>query len=85
MMEIDVPTAFVGRTLRELDVRRRHGVQVLLVRRERAGTEREEVVPDGETRIRSADRLVLLGREDRIARFRRRPSSALRQAPERGD
>jgi CIC family chloride channel protein len=71
MMEIDVPTAFVGRTLRELDVRSRHGIQVLLIRRARPGEpDRTEIVPDGDTRIEAADRLVLLGREEWIGRFR---------------
>jgi CIC family chloride channel protein len=71
MLETDAPTAFVGRTLRELEVRRRYGVQVLLVRRQSPGTtEWSDLVPDGDTRVEPFDRVVLLGRAPEVQRFR---------------
>ena len=73
MIEIDAPGAFVERALRELDVRARHGVQVLLIKRlAKAGShERFEVVPGPETVVLRGDRLVLMGQADDLDRLKR--------------
>lgn len=71
LLEVDAPTAFVGRSLQRLAVRSRYGVQVLLVRRRAPDSEDvREIVPEGSTRIEPGDRLVLLGPRDAVARFR---------------
>jgi CIC family chloride channel protein len=71
MAEMDAPTRCAGRTIGELGIRSRYGVQVLLIRR---APEREavrlEVVPGPETVVRPGDRLVLVGRAHDLARFR---------------
>jgi Trk K+ transport system NAD-binding subunit len=72
LLEIDAPAGFVGRTLEELAVRSRHGVQVLLVRRrDRESGGIHELAAQASTRIGPGDRLVLLGPRDAIGRFRR--------------
>lgn len=71
MIEVDVPAGFIGRSLRSLDVRTRWGVQVLLVRRPVQGADgRRDLVPDGETVLKPGDRLVMLGPDQAVARFR---------------
>ena len=55
---MQAPHAFHGRTLAALDVARRSGVQVLLVRRHGASTPR---VPKAADRIEVGDRLVVAG------------------------
>jgi CIC family chloride channel protein len=57
--ERPAPRAFEGRTLAELDLRKRGGVQVLLIRSR--GSRRAIRVPAPEDRIRSGDHLVLAG------------------------
>lgn len=72
LMEVDAPAGFVGRSLQELAVRPRYGVQILLIRRR--ASDREEpwdMVPEGSTRIEPGDRLVLLGPERAVTGFRR--------------
>lgn len=80
LLEVDAPAGWVGRTLEELAVRSRYGVQVLLVRRtgpgagggagEDGATGRREIVPEGSTRVQPGDRLVLLGPRGAVGRLR---------------
>lgn len=58
LQELQAPAAFHGRTLAELDVARRSGVQVLLVRRHGDSNPR---VPQAAERIEMGDRLVVAG------------------------
>jgi trk system potassium uptake protein len=65
LAEVEVPSAFVGKTLVELDVRRRHGVTVVAIRREgqvRASIRRDE-------RFRDGDVMLVIGAADRIRRL----------------
>ncbi len=65
LAEVEVPSAFVGRTLVELDVRRRHGVTVVAIRRE--GQVRASVRQD--ERFRDGDVMLVIGAADRIRRL----------------
>lgn len=66
--EVAPPGSFVGRTLAELDLRKRLGVQVLAVRE--ALTEEVRVNPDPDFRIKESDALLVLGRNEDLARLR---------------
>jgi len=72
MAELDAPGAFLGRTLRELDVRARFGVQVLLIHRPKPATAGAsvDILTEPDTQVRRGDRLVVLAREDDLARLR---------------
>jgi len=63
IFEIKAPASLVGRSLRELDLRRRYGVNVLVIKRG------EELVvnPSADERISESDVLLVLGSEDKIA------------------
>lgn len=67
MTEIEAPGEFVGRSIRELDVRSRFDVHVLLLRR-RSGGRETELVPGPDTAVELNDRLVVMGRPDGIRR-----------------
>jgi CIC family chloride channel protein len=67
VQELEAPLAFHGRTLRELDVRVRHGVQVVLVRSpHEADATRRVRVPSSNDRIRPGDLLVVAGPKDAV-------------------
>jgi CIC family chloride channel protein len=67
VQEIDAPLAFHGRTLRELDVRVRHGVQVILLRSPAEADPAHRVrVPSATDRVRPGDTLVVAGRKDAV-------------------
>jgi chloride channel protein, CIC family len=60
--ELPAPRELFGRSLRELDLRRQRGVEVLFIRRRTAGGEEPEVrLPEADERIGEGDALVLAG------------------------
>jgi CIC family chloride channel protein len=65
VVSVPVPPTWVGRSLRELDARQRHGVSVLAVRAAQDG-ERSWSVPDPDRRLAPGDVLLLAGPADRV-------------------
>ncbi len=61
------PTAFIGKTLRELNMINRFGVQVLAIKK--AGPVRYEMIPTGEYSLAPSDRMVILGPEGALDDF----------------
>jgi len=71
VQEIDAPLAFAGHTLRELDVRVRHGVQVVLIRSpQEPDATRRVRVPSSTDRVREGDRLILAGPKEAVEALR---------------
>lgn len=66
VQEILVPSRFLGRSLRELDLRSRRGVQVLLLRRPRAGGDAAIRVPGPEDRLEAGEKLVVAGPKEAV-------------------
>lgn len=72
LLEVEAPVEFVGTSLGALDVRARHGVEVLLIWRPAAGDgPGETIMASAQTRIMSGDRLLLFGRRERLETFLR--------------
>ncbi|MBM4117143.1 TrkA family potassium uptake protein [bacterium] len=73
LRDIDVPKAFVGKTIGELQLRRRHGLAVLAVRRislaEGKSERRVFPVPDGDLRFAAGDRLSVIASNEDFARL----------------
>lgn len=67
VVESRLPTAFAGRTLAEIGLRRRFGVLVIAVRRQDG--QDVEFLPGADFELHSGDRLVLIGREGDLARL----------------
>lgn len=61
LVEFDVPAHLVGKTLVELDLRRKHGIQAILLKR---GEHR--IVPGPDTRLETGDILLLAGETGRV-------------------
>jgi trk system potassium uptake protein TrkA len=62
IFEIKAPRSLVGKSLREMDLRRRYGVNVLVIRR----GDRLIVNPSAEERIEADDVLLVLGSEEKV-------------------
>jgi trk system potassium uptake protein len=60
--KIRVPTAYVGRTLGDVDLRGRFGLAPVAIRRGRKVT----VIPHRDERLGASDELILLGRDDHL-------------------
>jgi len=74
MAQVEAPHAFVGHTLKELDLRARDGIAVLLIRRptDQEGGFRTEVVPGPDTIVEKGDSLVVVGLGEAVQRLGRR-------------
>ena len=81
IVEIVSPPDFVGKSLRELDVRARHGVNVIAIKRkirslstkgEAKEEEKIEVTPEADEIIRDKDVLVIIGPNDKIERLKKK-------------
>jgi len=64
--ELTAPASFHGKTLRELNLRSRWGITVLLLKR--AGEGGMLVSPDGDTQIFPGDTMVVFGKEEDLKR-----------------
>ncbi|MBL7158711.1 MAG: TrkA family potassium uptake protein [Candidatus Omnitrophica bacterium] len=76
--ELIPPKDFIGRSLRELDIRAKYGVNVIAVRRKipsSSGEKDEDILnvsPKAENVITKGDILVVLGTNDAIERFKQK-------------
>jgi trk system potassium uptake protein TrkA len=66
--ELAPPTAFIGKTLAELDLRKRYQLQVIAIRD--VLSESLQLVPRASSVIKDSDVLVIVGREDDIQRVK---------------
>jgi trk system potassium uptake protein TrkA len=70
IIEVVCPKNFVGKSLKDLDVRRNYDVSIIAVKtRSRTGGERVAVVPSPDKLLRESDVLFALGRIEALERF----------------
>ena len=69
MAEIPVPLSFAGKTVKQLQIRARFGVNVLMIKRKQANNE-IEIIPRPEEIIRPGDLLIAMGREKDLSVLR---------------
>lgn len=76
LVQIAAPKSFVGQTLGDLDIRKKHGVNVVGIRRQPPETQGESQVsetvisvPMADTRIEASDVLLLIGGDEALADF----------------
>lgn len=70
IQEMAIPSAWVGRSLRELEPRVQHGIQVIAVRC--ALTDQVQVPPDPDAALKDSDALVVAGADPALAALPRR-------------
>ncbi len=68
IFEIKAPEDFVGKTLKELDLRKRFGITVIAIKKPNGQV---MVNPSGENRIEKEDVLLILGSEENVLKFSR--------------
>ncbi len=73
IVELPAPHTFSGRTLRQLELRPRHGLTLIAIKRRLAGSDQEttNVAPSADDRIEAGDVLVVLGSNERLAQLDR--------------
>jgi trk system potassium uptake protein TrkA len=69
-VELPAPAVFVGQTLRQLELRPKHGLTLIAIKRRAAdGNEVTNVAPSAEEVLQKNDILVLLGSNAKLADF----------------
>ncbi|HSM89223.1 MAG TPA: TrkA family potassium uptake protein [Desulfobacterales bacterium] len=68
IVELAPPTAFIGKSLSDLDLRKKYSLQVIAIRD--VLTNKMQLVPQASTIIKDSDVLVIIGREDDIRRIK---------------
>ena len=73
IVELPAPEAFVGRTLRELELRPRYGLTLIAIKRRTDGsrTVTTNIAPTADERIQPEDVLALLGNNERLSQLDR--------------
>jgi trk system potassium uptake protein TrkA len=68
IVEVPAPEAFVGRTLKQLELRPRLGLTLIAIKRQAEGSDAivTNIAPVADETIRSGDVLALLGSNDRL-------------------
>jgi len=71
MLEIVAPRAFVGHRIRDLDIRNRHQVEVVMIKRTGAQNRTRLFTPSAGTELRKDDVLLILGDRKSVEAFSR--------------
>jgi trk/ktr system potassium uptake protein len=71
IVDLPAPSAFVGQTLKQLELRPRYGLTLIAIKRKAqgGGAEQTNVAPTADERILAGDTLSLLGSNERIAQL----------------
>jgi len=69
--EVHVPPAFIGKSIRDLDIRQNYGISVLMMKQTApAGGERLETTPEAGYVFKEDDVMLVMGPTDKIRRLR---------------
>jgi trk system potassium uptake protein TrkA len=71
IMEVPAPATFVGKSVKELEIRPRYGLTLIAIEREGPTGTDATVSPSADERVREGDILALLGPNDRLNDIRK--------------
>lgn len=72
LCEVEVPGEFVGNNLSNLDLRKKYGIEVILIKQnfDKNSNESEKIfVPNSAYKFNYGDRILIIGKEDKIDKF----------------
>jgi len=67
IQEISPPQKFVGKTLKQLDLRNKYGIQVIAIKQ--LVPERTDLIPKADFVIKDSDILVIIGEEKKLSKL----------------
>lgn len=65
-LEIDVPATFVGKKIKNLDIRNKYGVDVILIKKHTNGKPTPPWKPDADYKFESDDSILILGDKEKV-------------------
>ncbi len=69
LVQLEAPTIFIGKTLAQLNIRSRYGVDVLLVKKESKKKGISTVQPDAQYVVEMGDTLLIFGEKDSLVKL----------------
>jgi CIC family chloride channel protein len=69
LVQLDSPIVFIGKTLKELDIRSRYGVDILLVKKTNEEGETQTIQPNADYRVETGDSLLVFGERDLLEKL----------------
>ncbi len=69
MAEMEIPPYFEGKTLRDLNVRCKYGVEIILIRQAKKSRSKTTIVPSPDYRFAHGDMLLIAGRKEEVRRL----------------
>lgn len=70
MADVPVPPSFVGKSIKEIHLRARYGVHLLMIKRENSNHDLQQFIPEPTEQLKEGDRLVLLGKQKDIDKIK---------------
>jgi len=68
IIQITPPEVFVGKSLIDLDLRKKHGVHIIAI--EEKDSEKMHLVPSADYRIKNTDIMIILGKDEDIEKIK---------------
>jgi CIC family chloride channel protein len=69
LLEIDTPRGFVGKKIRDINVRNTYGVDIVLVKKRKSSQKLITKIPDADYIFQSGDNLLILGERRKVERL----------------
>ncbi len=66
LLEIEIPHAFVGKKIREIDVRKKYNVDIVLIKKRKKSKKLLTKIPDADYIFQPDDNLLILGQKKRV-------------------
>jgi CIC family chloride channel protein len=70
LQEIEVPKSFLGKTIKELDIRNRFKVEIILIKSIDKRNNTQVIIPTGNYKFKKNDRIVISGNQNDINKFK---------------
>lgn len=68
ILDIAPPASFTGKTLQELDLRNKYGIQVLIIKE--YVPEKNAVIPKANHKVKDSDLLIVMGKNENLERIK---------------
>ncbi|HRT68394.1 MAG TPA: chloride channel protein, partial [Bacteroidota bacterium] len=68
--EIDIPKSFIGKTIKDIDIRNRFKIEIVLIKTLTKRRQTQVIVPTGNYKFSEADRIVISGIQTDINKFK---------------
>jgi CBS domain-containing protein/K+/H+ antiporter YhaU regulatory subunit KhtT len=70
LQEMEIPKSFLGKTIKELDIRNRFKVEIILIKSIDKRNNTQVIIPTGNYKFKKNDRIVISGNQNDINKFK---------------